>query len=545
MKRMSFALLFLVGCDATAPPASQPKKEQVAPWFHDEALVRGVDFTWVSGDTGKFNMPEIIGGGAAMLDYDNDGDLDLYFIQGGHLGSSQTESNVLLRNDNGNFTDVSTISNANDTGYGMGVAIGDYNNDSFVDIYVTNVGSNVLFKNNGDGTYTDVTDEAGVGDSGWGASAAFADFDRDGDLDLYATNYLVWSDGLELECYNAKGTLDYCSPTNYMAPARDVLYKNNGDGTFTDLSEKAGIGTRLGTGLGVLCNDYTNDGLIDVFVANDGMADQLWMNNGDWTFTDVAPMRGCALDDEGQAKAGMGVTSADFDADGDLDILVCNITGESDSLHRNDGNFFTDVTASHGIRTSTRHATRFGLGWVDFDNDGRLDLYEANGLVQQIGSPKTDDPFAEENYLLRGQNEGWERVPVSMHSSLIHTSRAAVFGDVNNDGGVDVLVINRDGPAYLLMNNCKERGNFVTLNLRDRHNKPAIGGRVTATIGDRRISFPIQSSWSYMAANDPRVHIGIGKEKVIEDIEVLWPDGSRNSYESFDVGFHSLHQQVQ
>ena len=245
----------------------------------------------------------------------------------------------------------------------------DYNNDGFVDLYVTNVGPNVLLKNNGDGTFSDVTEIAGVGDEGWGASTVFADFDQDGDLDLYVINYLVWSYGLELTCYNEKGLQDYCSPTNYMAPARDTLYQNNGDGTFTDVSESAGLGSRFGTGLGVLCQDYTGDGLVDIFVANDGMPDQLWLNKGDFTFVDVAPLRGCALDDEGIAKAGMGVTTDDFDFDGDFDIIVCNLTGESDSLYRNDGEFFTDVTAKHGIRTSTRHATRFGLGLVDFDND--------------------------------------------------------------------------------------------------------------------------------------------------------------------------------
>ena len=545
MKRIVLVSLLMFSCAGDDQPHQTHQAKETTPWLINEAGSRGVDFSWVSGDTGKFNMPEIIGGGAAMLDFDNDGDVDLYFIQGGHLGSSDTETNVLLRNDDGNFTDVTAMSNTGNTGYGMGVAIGDYNNDTFVDIYITNVGENVLFKNNGDGTFEDVTNQSGVGDSGWGASASFADFDADGDEDLYVTNYLVWSDGLELECFNAQGMLDYCSPTNYMAPARDVLYCNNGDGTFADLSEPAGIGTRLGTGLGVLCNDYTGDGRIDIFVANDGMADQLWMNNGDWTFTDVAPLRGCALDDEGMAKAGMGLTSADFDADGDLDILVCNITGESDSLHRNDGNFFTDVTASQGLRTKTRHATRFGLGWVDFNNDGILDLYEANGLVQQTGSHLSDDPFAEENHLLRGGKIGWEHIEGGMDSSLIHTSRAAVFGDVNNDGGIDVLVINRDAPAYLLMNHSENRGGFVSLCIKDTHGKPALGALLVASIGKKRIAFPIQSSWSYMAANDPRIHIGLGEETDIQDIEIHWSDGTTSSYDSFAEGFHDVQQQVQ
>ena len=508
-------------------------------WLEDKAIESGVSLTWVSGDTGAFNMPEIIGGGAALLDFDNDGDLDIYFVQGGHLGIDKTEHNILLRNDNGKFIDVTEQSSTGDTGYGMGVAVADYNNDSFVDIYVTNVGKNILFKNNGDGTFTDVSDVAGVGDTGWGASAAFSDFDADGDLDLYAINYLVWAHGLDLDCFNAKGALDYCSPTNYMAPAKDLLYRNNGDGTFTNMSESAGIGTRTGTGLGVVCNDFTGDGKIDIYVANDGMADQLWQNNGNWSFTDVAAMRGCALDDEGCAKAGMGVTTDDFDNDGDFDILVCNLFGESDSLYSNEGEYFVDITARKGIRTATRHATRFGLGWVDFNNDGYLDLYEANGRVQQIGTVQTDDPFAEKNYLLEGTPKKWKRIE-AIANQKTHTSRAAVFGDINNDGGIDVLVINRDAPAYVLMNVHPSKNNSVQFKVLDTNSRDAIGAIVSGLIGTTRMTHPVQSAWSYMAANDPRVHIGLGDATEITDVSVTWVDGTKTNFGTFKRGIHTL-----
>ncbi|MBC8310563.1 MAG: CRTAC1 family protein [Phycisphaerales bacterium] len=508
-------------------------------WLEDQADERGVSLNWVSGDTGTFNMPEIIGGGAALLDFDNDGDLDIYFVQGGHFDSKVPEENILLRNDDGMFIDVTQSSNTGDTGYGMGVATGDFNNDTFVDIFITNVGKNVLLQNNGDGTFKDVTSAAGVGEDGWGASAAFADFDADGDLDLYVINYLVWAHGLVLECFNAKGMLDYCSPTNYMAPAKDLLYRNNGDGTFTDMSEPAGIGTRTGTGLGVLCNDYTGDGKIDIFVANDGMADQLWQNNGSWSFTDVAAMRGCALDDEGKAKAGMGVTTDDFDNDGDFDILVCNLFGESDSLYLNEGEYFVDITARKGIRTATRHATRFGLGWVDFNNDGFLDLYEANGRVQMIGTAHTADPFAEENYLLQGTAKKWELIK-GIKNPKVHTSRAAVFGDINNDGGIDVLVVNRDAPAYLLMNVHPDRDNSVTFRVIDSHGRDALGAVVTAKVNNKTITHPVQSAWSYMAANDPRVHFGLGDANGVTDVTVRWVDGSKTTFGSFDKGFHIL-----
>jgi len=541
VRRVSLLVLLCVGC-GTDETQHESESLPAVLWLEDQAQQRGVDFTWISGESGTFNMPEIIGGGAAMIDIDNDGDLDLYFVQGGYLDYESTEHNILLRNDDGVFTDITSTSGTGDTGYGMGVATGDYDNDGDTDIYITNVGRNTLLQNNGDGTFVDVTVQAGVGDEGWGASAGFADFDGDGDLDLFALNYLVWSHGLELDCFNIKGTLDYCSPTNYMAPARDLLYRNNGDGTFTDVSQVAGIGTRIGTGLGVLCNDFTGDGLIDIFVANDGMADQLWMNNGDWTFTDVAPLRGCALDDEGQSKAGMGVTSDDFDNDGDMDILVCNLFGESDSLYQNEGDYFRDISARLGMRTSTRHATRFGLGWVDFNNDGFLDIYEANGLVQQGSASQTTDPFAETNYLLTGSESRWRMIEDGIEPDMIHTSRAAVFGDVDNDGGIDVLVINRDGPAYLLMNVHPNRTKSVTIRVLDSHGRDAIGAIVSARIGDQIFTHPVQSAWSYMAANDPRVHFGLGDAASIEDVKVRWVDGGETSFGILMKGTHILQQ---
>jgi hypothetical protein len=516
-----------------------PERDQVV-WLEDQSAQRGIAFEWISGAAGAFNMPEITGGGAALFDYDQDGDLDIYFVQGGHLDSSEIHGNVLLRNDDGHFVDVTQVSGSGDIGYGMGVATGDYDNDGDIDLFITNVGRNTLLQNNGNGTFTDVTQFSGVGDEGWGASAVFADFDADGDLDLYVTKYLVWSLDLEIDCFNPRGILDYCSPTNYMAPTRDLLYRNNGDGTFTEVSEQAGIGTRLGTGLGVVCNDYTGDGLIDIFVANDGMADQLWQNNGDWTFTDVAALRGCALDYEGMAKAGMGITTDDFDFDGDLDILVCNIFGESDSLYRNDGDYFTDFTSSMGIRTSTRHATRFGLGWVDFNNDGNLDMYEANGSVDLSREPRTDDPLAEANFLLEGSSSGWNRILGGVTPELVHTSRAAVFGDVNNDGGIDVLVVNKDAPAYLLINVHPDRANSVLLRVIQEHGRDAIGAIVTAKIGGKSITHPVQTAWSYMASNDARVHFGLGRASTIQDVTVHWIGGGETNFGQFSAGIHTL-----
>jgi hypothetical protein len=235
-------------------------------------------------------------------------------------------------------------------------------------------------------------------------------------------------------------------------------------------------------------------------------------------------MRGCALDDEGRPKAGMGVATDDIDNDGDFDILVCNIFGESDSLYQNEGDYFVDITARRGIRTATRHATRFGLGFVDFNNDGILDLYEANGRVQQIGTPLTNDPFAEPNFLLEGSSTKWERID----------------GDINNDGGIDVLVVNRDAPAYLLMNVHPDKSNGVTLRILDAHGRDALGAIVTATVNSKTITHPVQSAWSYMAANDPRVHFGLGDAKEITNVQVKWVDGTTSDFNSFSRGTHTI-----
>jgi hypothetical protein len=245
------------------------------------------------------------------------------------------------------------------------------------------------------------------------------------------------------------------------------------------------------------------------------------------------------LDDEGKAKAGMGVTSEDFDHDGDFDIIVCNLFGESDSLYRNDGEYFTDITATQGIRTSTRHATRFGLGWVDFNNDSILDLYEANGRVQQIGISNTDDPFAEENYLLRGTTTKFERIE-GVERQGIHTSRGAVFGDINNDGGIDILVVNKDAPAYMLMNVHPDRTKSVTFRVLHSTGSDALGAVVTASLGNTQLTKSVQSAWSIMSANDPRVHIGLGGHEQVDNVTVQWVDGTTTNFGSFTSGFHTL-----
>ena len=504
------------------------------PWFREVARESGVDFVHQCGHSGGFYLTEVVAGGVALLDADEDGSLDVYFVQSGSLTGSPAEqpSDRLYRNrGDGTFEDVTERSGIVEHAYGMGAATGDRDNDGHVDLYVTNFGRNRLLDGAGDGTFTDATDAAGVGGSGFGSGAAFLDYDADGDLDLYAAQYMIWSPETERTCYDDLGRRDYCAPARYNSPARDVLYRNDGEGTFTDVSEEAGIAAVSGSGLGVVCGDFSGDGRVDVFVANDGRVNRLWINAGDGRFEEQAMLRGCAMDQDGKAKAGMGVTAADLEGDGDLDLLVCNLGGESDSLYLNQGAFFGDGGGVSGLGRTSRAFTRFGLGWVDFDDDGRLDLYEANGRVARSTDPHDPaDPMAEPNLLFRGRSEGgFEEVeprggtlPV-----LVHTSRGAAFGDLDNDGGVDVVVVNRDAAPYVLRNARSPRGHWLLVRVLDEHGRDALGATVTIRIGPRSLRRDVRTAYSYCSASDPRVHFGLGEHDAVDALEVTWIDGTR------------------
>ncbi len=530
--------LVLAACDASPPPA---RPSGVPVWFEERAETAGLAFEHVSGHDETPYLPEIMGGGAALFDVDGDGDLDAYLVQSGSLTDADGAGpgNRLFRNrGDGTFDDISDGSGADDRGYGMGVAAADHDNDGDIDLYVTNVGPNVLLRNDGD-RFVDVTAEAGVGHPGWSTSAVFLDFDRDGDLDLFVTNYVRWSVGNERECYTPQGERDFCSPRSYDSPARDALYRNEGDGTFTDVTEALGFGSRFGNGLGVVAADFDGDGWSDVFVANDGTLDQLWVNDHGTSFEDRGLIAGCASDQEGLAKAGMGVTVGDVDEDGDLDLLVCNLMQESDSLFRNDGGWFRDVTAISGLATASRPFTRFGMGWVDFDNDGLLDLYQANGRVTLQSDRHGEDPFAEPNLLFRGLAGGRFEEVVPRGGTdplLIGTSRAAAFGDVDGDGRVDLLVVERDGPARLLINVVQEPGNWIAFRVLDRTGRDAEGAIVQATVQGRRLRRDARAGFSYLASSDPRVHLGLGPATTAEDVTVTWPDGARRSYGTLEGG---------
>jgi len=529
----------------TNPPAAESTDVAEAsgtPWFREVAADAGINFEYVRATEIRFWFPEIMGGGGAMFDYDNDGDMDVYLVQGGELDKQRENphSNRLFRNDgNGRFTDVTGAAGVGDRGYGMGCACADFDNDGNIDLYVTNVGPNVLYRNNGDGTFADVTSKARTGHPGWSTSAAFLDYDRDGHLDLFVTNYITWSPATELECVAGSGQRDYCKPNNYTAPAVDTLYHNNGDGTFSDVTEASGISRAFGNGLGVAIGDFNLDGRPDIYVANDGLPNQLWTQTENGRFVDEALLAGCALNMEGHAEAGMGVSAVDIEHDGDLDLFMTHLRDESNTFYINGGGMFDDFTPSTGLAAPSIGFTGFGMGFADFNNDALLDLYIANGRVGWAEmAPGADDPYAESNQLFRGKGDG-RFVELQPRGGtvrpLVSTSRAAVFGDYDNDGGVDVLVVNNKGRAHLLHNEAPDRRHHAMFRVLATDGGIALGAMVKVTAGGRSQWRHVQSAYSYCASNDPRVHVGLGDAERVDEVLVRWPDGSETKHGPFEA----------
>jgi hypothetical protein len=541
-----FLALFAAGCGGSSgegSPAPASPDSAAAPWFSEEAAQRGLVFRHTTGRGERYLYPEIVCGGGALFDMDGDGDLDAYLVQSGGVTTAPADrpGNALFENaGDGTFTDVSAASGADDRGYGMGVATGDYDGDGDLDLYVTNLGGNVLYRNEGGGRFVDVTAEAGVGEELWSTSASFLDYDRDGDLDLWVVNYIFWTVESERTCYAQPHGETYCGPLAYDEPAPDTLYRNEGDGTFTDVSIPAGVRKSFGNGLGIGVSDFDGDGWLDVFVANDGTKDQLWINREGERFVERGVAFGCAADQDGQIKAGMGVAVVDLDDDADEDLLVVNLDDEYDTFFVNQGTHFVDRTATVGLTTASQAFTRFGVGFVDFDHDGRLDLYEANGRVSHGPESTGADPFAEENLLYRGQATGRFEVVLPRGGTaapLVATSRAAAFGDVDGDGAVDVLVVNREGPAHLLINRAARAsdGGWIRFRLVEG-GRDALGAVLTLSLGDRTLTRRARTSTSYCAANDARIHVGLGDAESVGDLRVRWADGAVESFGSRAAG---------
>ena len=533
MKYVLLALLsVLASCSKEVeetPVAPTPQ-----PWFEDAAKEWGVDFTYQNGAEGNFHIKEVTGGGAALFDYDNDSDLDLYVVQG-----SAVEGNALFENVDGTFVNRSQSSGADDNGYGIGVATGDYDNDGDVDLYVTNIGVNALLRNDGNGKFTDVTTFSGTEDEGFSACSAFGDLDGDGDLDLVVTKYLDVELITDRECLDARSQRTYCNPTIYDAPMHDSLFINNGDGTFTDATESSGLASVKGTGLGVFISDLTGDALPDIFIANDAMPDRLWVNQGDGTFIDEAMHRNIATDDSGMAKAGMGATPVDFDQDGDFDVFVTNIYGESDSFYKNEGDFFQDITRRTGLSAETRTYTRWGIAFIDFNNDGLLDLYETTGgVVSGPNSYSDDDPLAEPNLLfVQGENGRFSKVipQGGTRDLLIGSSHGVASGDIDGDGGIDLVVVNSNKPVNILKNVLTDRGNWIAYTLLNKHGAPAIGATMEVVLNNGKSLFSqVQTSLGYASSHSPTLHFGIGKH-AIEKVVITWKGGFQQVFENPDL----------
>ncbi len=535
----SFATM-LVACDARTIEA--PRQSAVADdviWFVDETTERGIDFVHQSGADGRYLLPEIMAGGVALLDVDGDGDLDLYLVQSGGLdeqGEPKPNSgNVLFLNVGDRFQ-RSSVSGHADRGYGIGVVVGDYDNDADMDIYVTNVGANVLLQNDGSGRFVDVTRESGAGDEGFGTAGTFFDADNDGDLDLFVVNYIAWGIGVERQCQDyGTGVRNYCDPSNYDSPAQDRLFRNNGDGTFTDVTAGAGLTSVTGNGLGTVAADFNQDGLLDLFVANDKTMNQLWINQGQMRFVDESLAWGSGTDDHGIAKAGMGIVTSDMDNDADMDVLVVNIEGETDSFFRNEGDYFVDATARVGLGSTSRRYTRFGVVLADLNNDGVLDLFEANGRVTSTPEPEdVGDVYAEPNVLYQGNAVTPQRFTVvdkaGIGDLVYRTSRGLAVGDINGDGALDLVVANRDASPEVLIN-LNEGNNSVRIKPVDK-NGAVLHALVSGRVGNSQmiLTRQVQVAGSYTAAHEPVAHFGLGAETTLAGVQVFWPDGTREYF---------------
>jgi enediyne biosynthesis protein E4 len=532
---------------------ADPPVTAAEPLFVESAATTGLVFTHVNGATGNYYLPEMMGAGAALFDYDNDGDLDVFLVQGGPLGTnaaSGSPTSRLFRNDltqgaDGRrairFTDVTAKAGVGLRGYGMGAAVGDYDNDGFLDLFVTSFGSITLLHNSGDGSFTDATKQAGLGDSGWSTSAAFVDYDRDGDLDLFVARYVDFTVAANKLCNDPAGARDYCGPRAYR-PVPDRLFRNEGNGRFVEATDRAGITKADGAGLGVAAGDYNGDGWADLYVANDATPNQLWINNHDGTFRDEGLLSGSALSASGNPEGSMGIASGDFDLDGDEDLFVTNIIGETFVLYVNDGRGnFDDARARTGLAPLTAAFTGFGTDWIDYDNDGWPDLFVANGAVNIVealrGQPS---PYRMRNQLfhnLAGRRFEETSAAAGPAFARAEIGRGAAFGDIDNDGDIDIVVTNNNGPVRLLLNQAVPKNHWLQLRLDQRPgNRFGIG----AWVGVERAGGPtlwrrVRTDGSYLSASDVRVHFGLGSSSALTAVVVQWPDGQRERWTGIAV----------
>ena len=501
--------------------------------FTEIAAQAGITFKHVFSPEKKY-IVESMSGGVALFDYDNDGYLDIYFVNSLTVDLAakhqKTKSALYHNNGDGTFTEVTDKAGVGDVGFGMGVAVGDYNNDGFDDLYVTCLGRNHLFKNNGNGTFTDVTNKAGVGDPRWSTGAAFLDYDNDGKLDLFVSNYVDFDldhlpeFGKGRTC-QFKGVPVQCGPRG-LPGAGDSLYHNNGDGTFTDVSKKAGVSDPNGYyGLGVICSDFDEDGYVDIFVANDSTPNFLYHNNGDGTFKEIGFTSGTAVNESGSEQGCMGVTVGDYDRDGKLDLFITNFDEEYNILYHNDGhNAFTDVSYTAKLAEVSLPYVGWGTKFFDYDNDGWLDLFVVNGHAY----PQRDH-YRQRELLHHNNRDGtFSEVAAQMGATLMQerVGRGAAFGDIDNDGDIDIVVNDLDGSPQLLRNDGGNSNNSVLIKtVGVNSNRDGIGARVKVVSGDLTQIDEVRSGGSYLSQNDLRLHFGLEKRTTVDLIEVRWPSG--------------------
>lgn len=522
---------------AGGPPANG---KPMAVTFVDVAEQAGIDFQHFSGSAEKTYMLESMSGGVAWIDYDNDGWQDLYLVNGGHweelLQGRRSISNALYRNNgDGTFTDVTGKAGVGGSRWGMGATAADYDNDGWPDLFVCNFGPNSLYRNNGDGTFTDVADRTGVGDARWAVSAAFGDYDADGHLDLYVANNVAFDpkNPPPMNC-KYRGITVQCGPTGLPSDG-DILYRNNGRGVFEDVTQKAGVaGVKPSYGLGVVWTDYDNDRDLDLYVANDQMANFMFQNEGDGTFTEVALLNGAGYSDDGVAQGSMGVDFGDYDHDGLLDIFITHFSDDYNTLYRNlgDGNF-RDVSHLSDLAFPSWTYLAWGTGFIDVDNDGWEDLFIANGHVfPQVDRYEMGQSFFQRSQLFRNLGNGrFREVMAGLDRVKLWSSRGAAFADYDNDGDIDVAVNNLDGNPWLLRNDGGNRKRWLSLRLEgSRSNRSAVGARVTALTGTGVQIREVRGGSSYQSTHDLRVHFGLGDAGKVQSLEVRWPDGTAQRF---------------
>lgn len=513
--------------------------------FVDVAAESGLDFVHTNAATDAKYLIETMGGGAAWLDFDGDRLLDIYLLNSAataEFDPGRPLSSVLYRNrGDGTFEDATAMSGVAGTGlFGMGVATGDFDNDGDPDMAVTGFGRSVLYRNEGDGTFQDVTATAGTANSGmWGSSAAWFDFDNDGWLDLAIVNYLDWTPETNAYCGERRpGYRSYCHPNKYRGQI-PTLYRNLGNGTFQDVTETAGMGGRAGNSLGIVCFDYDRDGWMDVFIANDSMRNFLYRNLGNGTFENTAFLAGVALGENGEAEAGMGTDAADYDGDGWPDLYMTHLDFEFDRLYRNRGDgTFADATFEDGIGYATFKLSGFGTRFVDVDNDGWRDLFVANGhVLDNIDLYHEGTRYAEPKLLFRNVGGKFREESARSGDALAvpRVSRAAAFGDYDNDGDVDVLVGNNGQAPQLLRNEGGNRKNWLQVRLIGAEsNRDGVGASVTVRAGNAALHAQRTGGGSYQAAHDPRLHFGLGEAERVDRVEVAWPSGRTTEVEAVD-----------